>query len=558
MDIAVAQAAARLEDLRVTRSELILSVHLSHRDASLEPVRLTMEPRDEIWRERRDVLAASMESGKRGTRATFIVPIARVAEHPKPASIVTTYIDLRVVLGGKPVRIAVPAEMELGSADAGLRTVVVGRTRYDNLLFRNQRTTGLLVDTPSGSLRVMIFASQVSFGGGKTKALFHLARHLRDSGHQVCVTALISTNVEPSHRFPDGIGFDFIDGSYRASQAEFPEGLTTGANKRATASTDEKLANYLRQNRFDLIYVPNFDSGLYKIIKANVPPDTALVLGDHNPHRPHSILDGTINPDFVWGAREFDAVHVVNPLIGELVKRIEPRDVFTIPNVSGLKAFTKRDADFLGTRKMISVGRLVRTKRMDHVIKAFARTAADHPDWQLDIFGSGEEESALRQLVTDLGMEARIALRGFDPAVVDVLRQGAVVVSGSSAEAHPLTLIEAMGAGCLVISYDRQYGAKYLIRDQVNGFLAADGSVKALAQVMDKVMTRVERKDASLLAVLSQATEDMHEFDDERIRALWDDKVRSLVARKRPPAAAAPSEPAASGPVASVASDVAV
>lgn len=438
--------------------------------------------------------------------------------------------------GGTDER-AVPVVCEQGVApfrtDIGRRTIIFHRTADGHLELRLDRRTGSLKAAPNGK-RIMMFVTDIRRGGGKTKAVFQLAEALASAGNDVRVTTLWFPNKQPKFRFPDNIGFDFIDGSYRRLPAERNAGESAfqSVNKHINRSTDDKLRAYMKENELDFIYVPNYDSEIYKVIKETAGPKTVLVIGDHNPRRPEMVKKGEPNEHFVWALNNFDAAHTVNPLIGELLQPLTERPVFAIPNMAELGESTRRGSEFFATRKLISIGRLVGTKRMGHVIDAFRLIADQFPEWTLDIFGEGDRRPELEEQIEKLEIGDRVTLRGFDRAVTSVLAEGAVFVTGSAAEAHPLVLIEAMVAGCPVVSYDKQYGAKYMIKNNKTGFLARDNKRDDLAAAMAKVMTMIENKDEAILEVIKAADASVRKFDRKRISALWANKVTELCEAK--------------------------
>ncbi|MFG6416721.1 glycosyltransferase [Roseateles sp. DC23W] len=94
-----------------------------------------------------------------------------------------------------------------------------------------------------------------------------------------------------------------------------------------------------------------------------------------------------------------------------------------------------------------SVGRLHRSKGMDLLIAAFQSHAP--ADAVLAILGEGPDEAALRALAAG---DARIRLLGFRNDVDRALQAFDLFVSPSREEAFPLAILEAMRAGCPVLS----------------------------------------------------------------------------------------------------------
>jgi len=70
----------------------------------------------------------------------------------------------------------------------------------------------------------------------------------------------------------------------------------------------------------------------------------------------------------------------------------------------------------LQNKKIIfSVGRLDPRKRIDVLIKAFAKISSKYPDIYLLIGGTGEEEGKLKKLAKELNIESRVKFLGFIP-----------------------------------------------------------------------------------------------------------------------------------------------
>lgn len=56
----------------------------------------------------------------------------------------------------------------------------------------------------------------------------------------------------------------------------------------------------------------------------------------------------------------------------------------------------------LTSNVVIAAGRLAVGKGFDMLIDAFAAVSAKHPDWELHIYGKGEDRAMLEQQVSDL------------------------------------------------------------------------------------------------------------------------------------------------------------
>jgi L-malate glycosyltransferase len=96
---------------------------------------------------------------------------------------------------------------------------------------------------------------------------------------------------------------------------------------------------------------------------------------------------------------------------------------------------------------LISVGRLVRAKNFDTLLRAVAVARAAVPDLGLWIVGSGEEGPALRQLSAELDLGSVVRFCGERRDVGNWLHAADVFVLSSTSEGLPISMLEAMAVG---------------------------------------------------------------------------------------------------------------
>lgn len=144
---------------------------------------------------------------------------------------------------------------------------------------------------------------------------------------------------------------------------------------------------------------------------------------------------------------------------------------------------------------VVSVSRLAPGKRVDHLVRAFL--AADVPEARLEIWGDGPSSASLSALLDDLGAGDRVTLQGRTDDPASVLQRATVMVTATAFEGQGLSIVEALAAGCPVISYDVRYGPGDAL-SRGGGMLVASGDEAALADAIRAVLT-----DASLQARLA-------------------------------------------------------
>ena len=140
-------------------------------------------------------------------------------------------------------------------------------------------------------------------------------------------------------------------------------------------------------------------------------------------------------------------------------------------------------------RYVVALGRLVKNKGFDLLIKAFVRLADTHPDVDLLIGGSGPVRPSLESLVAKLGLEGRVRLPGrLDRVAVGSAMAGASVFAmPSRIEPFGIVVLEAWRAGIPVVASSRG-GAPEFVTDGVDGLLVDPENERELADALTRLL----------------------------------------------------------------------
>lgn len=147
----------------------------------------------------------------------------------------------------------------------------------------------------------------------------------------------------------------------------------------------------------------------------------------------------------------------------------------------------------------LSVGRLVKIKRMDLTIKAFAE-ALKKVDAKLIIAGDGPEKENLKQLVENLKITDKVEFVGqaTREEISDLLIYCDAFILASDVESFGVVYLEALAVGRPVVT-TRNGGAEEIIND-TNGTLVEVGNLKGLANAIEQTILNYSKYDSKIIS----------------------------------------------------------
>ena len=144
--------------------------------------------------------------------------------------------------------------------------------------------------------------------------------------------------------------------------------------------------------------------------------------------------------------------------------------------------------------RIINIGRLHHQKNQKLLIEAFHLIANDFKDYILEIYGDGELEKELNQLIVNLNLQSQVKIYPSTKNIFNILRNSNLFVLSSDFEGMPNVLLEAMTLGVPCVSTDcRPGGARTLIENGVNGFITPVRDVEALSKQMRWVLENPDK-----------------------------------------------------------------
>lgn len=176
----------------------------------------------------------------------------------------------------------------------------------------------------------------------------------------------------------------------------------------------------------------------------------------------------------------------------------------------------------------VGAGRLVQQKNFSDLIGAFALIAHKVPDWNIEIYGEGDDRAMLEQKIKDAALEGRVSLVGWVDDLDTRLREADIFVLPSLFEGFPMVLCEAMASGLPAVAYDCPSGPADIVRDGVDGHLIPLGNVEEMAAALHRLM-----QDGAIRHSMSEKAKEVSErFSVEKVMGMWDALLKESMGRE--------------------------
>ncbi len=155
-------------------------------------------------------------------------------------------------------------------------------------------------------------------------------------------------------------------------------------------------------------------------------------------------------------------------------------------------AVNKRDETLQkNAPEIVFIGRVDPQKNPIDLICAYAKVRERLNDVRLRIVGTGVLMEEVRKKADELGVSDGVIFDNIRTDMDNVYAGADVVALTSNYEGMPNCLIEAIGCGVPVVSYDCPMGPAEIVIDGRNGYLVPMGDVTAMA---DRLLDAIQRK----------------------------------------------------------------
>lgn len=181
----------------------------------------------------------------------------------------------------------------------------------------------------------------------------------------------------------------------------------------------------------------------------------------------------------------------------------------------------RQDTDYI-----VSIGNLYSDKNHLLLINAFENIVKEFPDEKLHIYGKGDLEEELTDIIKEKGLEECIFLKGSTNDVPYVLSKAKIFVLTSNHEGMPNALLEALAVGVPSISTDCPCGGpKSVIEPCENGFLIP---VNDQIGLENKIKMLLEDEDLSTY-ISENARKKANEFRPDVVFKAWEEYLYGVL-----------------------------
>lgn len=186
-------------------------------------------------------------------------------------------------------------------------------------------------------------------------------------------------------------------------------------------------------------------------------------------------------------------------------------------------------------QRAISAGRLTKEKAFHRMIAAWMKVYRIHPEWQLDIYGEGEEKKVLLYTIKALGLEGVVRIHPFSTDLEQEFLDSSMFLLSSLYEGFGLVLIEAMACGLPCIAFDCPYGPGEIIHHNKDGVLLPDfdklstdaHELWTMAWSVNKLISNPSLREK----LGNAARENAKRFLPDKVMTKWIDLFNQLAAR---------------------------
>lgn len=184
----------------------------------------------------------------------------------------------------------------------------------------------------------------------------------------------------------------------------------------------------------------------------------------------------------------------------------------------------------INSKKIITVGRFDKQKGYDNLSKVAVSVLSKYPDWQWDIYGSGDEEikDELVKELSSAGVLSQVNFMGNVKGIENIYPNHGIYVMTSRYEGLPLVLLEAKQYGLPIVSFNCPTGPSEIVLDGENGYLIDNFDTNEMS---NRVCGLIENEELRV-SFSKNSMKDTEKFSKDKILKQWIHLIEEMTGGK--------------------------
>ena len=367
--------------------------------------------------------------------------------------------------------------------------------------------------------------------GGTARVFYNMANELATRGFKVTAICCDYHNGKPRMEILKTV--DFINAFQICQTGEKSHSIL----KKLTNFALTKKSRWTKRNRcyvkaLEHVLAEKSDIDVYVSYQAETTYFLKKLIGVSEPvitmfhSDPKFYIDSDKFKIFRHTLDDSEGIQVLLPEYVEVVKQALTKvPVFCIPNV--VPSFSS-NADY-SSKRIISVGRIVNSKRPMLLLEAFAKLSDAYPEWSCEWWGSDADTTLTHKIqdcIRRYNLEERFFIRGVTSNIPEKLLHSSIFAFPTELEGFSLALTEAFAVGLPAVGCKDCFFVSKFVKDAKNGLLV-DPTPENFAMALSKLMNSQELRHQ----LGCQAKEDVSIYSANRIWQMWEELILKL-ARK--------------------------
>lgn len=355
--------------------------------------------------------------------------------------------------------------------------------------------------------RISLFISGLS-GGGAERVTVNLANYLYKVGYQVDVITM--SNKNDTYVLDKGVKrICLLDEGERTNRLQ------------NFLVRDKRLKRYIINNKDIECYIAMLPITIFMLMRFKKFTKSRVIISERIDPKSYSLIKKIM---MKHSAKKCDGLVVQTKEIGDWYNFVKDKTV--IPNAINDDVDVSRRGRI--ERKIVAVGRLEKQKNYPMLIEGFSLFSTKHPEYKLEIYGQGSQESLLRRIVAERNLDKKILFKGYTKNIAKNVSTAACFITTSNYEGMPNALIEAMCMGVPCIATDSDGGgARELIDNFKNGILIKKGAIDELVAGLERIASDNDFSEK----IGNNAKKMNQDLAPGRIYGMWNNYITEVMDR---------------------------